>query len=113
MERYASLLLYLSPKQIRKQYIIELNDHRVSRFYSFIEEIESTVWLGGIIILSTNPEYLMKENMSFENLLQELNDLPPDFNKEYINSQLIYAYHLSAIDTSSMALLPNVYLKRL
>lgn len=113
MKRYASLLLYLSQKQIHKQYVIELNDHCVSHLYPFVEEIESTAWLGGVIILSTNPEYVMKKNITFDELLQELNDLPSDFNEEYINFQSTYAYHLSAIDTSSMTLLPNVYLKRL
>lgn len=100
MKRYAAHFLYESPCIIHKQYVVELNEGTTTIF-SLTEEIAYTVWLDGVIILSSQTDYQLKNGCTFPALLDEL-----------CNGST-YAYHLSPIDMDNLSLLPDTTLKRL
>lgn len=54
MKRFASHFLYLSSDHCLRQYVVELKNGCAYRIFPLTEEIESTLWVGGTIILSTS-----------------------------------------------------------
>ncbi|MEG1685292.1 MAG: hypothetical protein RR319_05025 [Bacteroides sp.] len=57
MKRYAAHLLFLSPTEVYKQYVVELMGEEVVRFFPLTEELESTIWLTGTIVLKDSYAY--------------------------------------------------------
>lgn len=104
MKRYAAPLLYLLPERFYKQYVVELAGEKVTNFFPLTEEIESTVWLNGIIILSSIPQYTLSKDTSFEIIIADLCCKSTDGN---------IAYYLSGIDLTTKTLLPDASLVRL
>ena len=104
MKRFAAHYIYLLPGKVYKQYVVELDGKNVSHLFPFNEEIESTIWLDGIILLSSVSDYLFIENQSFNELLQCLC---------YPHEGALYAYHLSGINLNTLVLLPSASLRQL
>ncbi len=101
MKRYAAHFLYETPSLVHLQYVVELIDGKVTAVFPLTEELASTVWLDGVIILSSYPDYKLKQELDFPALLDEL-----------CNGST-YAYHLSLLNMVDRTLLPNTTLKRL
>lgn len=99
--RYAAHFIYESPSSIHKQCVIELEDGKVIAIFPLTGEIASTIWLDGVIILSSHSDYKLKPEYDFPTLLSEL-----------CNGQF-YAYHLSPIDMTDLKPKANTILKRL
>ncbi len=104
MKRYAASYVYLSPGQVYKQSVVELEGEKVIRLFPLKEEIESTVWLDGIILLSSFSGYTLKADVTFKGILKDL-----------CNQRVapVYAYHLSGIELQTWRLLSSVKLTRL
>lgn len=80
MTRYASHFLYLSPADYLNQHVVELKDGYAYRIFPLREEVESTQWLGGIILLSTSTSAIGNVTVDA---------------KGYIQSELpVYAYQV-------------------
>lgn len=80
MKRYASHFLYLSSNKCLKQYAVELKDGCVFHIFPLVEETESTLWIGGTIILSTSESAIGHVEIDADGNV--LSDLP------------VYAYQL-------------------
>lgn len=104
MKRYAASYIYLSHGQVYKQFVVELEGEKVTRLFPLKQEIESTVWLDGIILLSSFSSYTLKMRTTFMGLLKNLCNQ---------NAVPIYAYHLSGIELQTWRLLSSVKLTRL
>ena len=52
MKRIASHYLFVPESGFLKQYVVELEEERVVRFFPLTEEIESVEWMPGVIVLS-------------------------------------------------------------
>ena len=52
MKRFASHYLFVPESGFLKQYVVELEEERVVRFFPLTEEIESVEWMPGVIVLS-------------------------------------------------------------
>lgn len=105
IKRFASHYLFLSANKVYKQYIVELEDGLAFRFFPLEKEIHSVTWLGGVIILSTKPDYTLDSSMSFTQLITflTLDDLKLP----------AYAYFLNVTDLQKDLLLPKTILRRL
>ncbi|MEG0887554.1 MULTISPECIES: hypothetical protein [Bacteroides] len=53
MKRFASHYLFVPDMGFLKQYVVELDEGRVVRYFPLTEEIESVEWMPGVIVLST------------------------------------------------------------
>lgn len=112
MMRYASHYLYISGTQLYKKYAVELEDSCVSRIFSLTQEIESTVWVEGILILSLLPEYSVRTNQTFQELICEMTvGLGLELGDSIPFG--VYAYHLSSVNLQDLTLFPSSRLKRL
>ncbi|WP_455585052.1 hypothetical protein [Bacteroides sp.] len=58
MKRYASHYLHVPDIGFLKQYVIELEEEYVVRFFPLTEEIESVEWMPGVIELTPQGEKL-------------------------------------------------------
>lgn len=74
MKRFASHFLYLSSDNCFKQYVVELKDGCAYRIFPLTEEIESTIWLGGTIILSTSASAIGNISVNTDGYVQS--DIP-------------------------------------
>lgn len=110
--RYASHYLYVSADKVYKQYAVELDGMHASRIVPIIEEIESTIWLGGIIVLSELAEFTIKTNQTFQELIDELcSDI--EIVEDKVLSNEVFVYHLALVDLPTLTLLQNSRLQRL
>lgn len=79
-----------------KQQVVEIEDKIVSGYFPLTEEIASTEWVGGTIILSSYRSDEIKQitfPMEFESLIMLLT--------ENQTLPVRYAWHVSAEDTSA------------
>lgn len=106
IKRFASHYLYLTKDDFYRLQVVELQEGLVLRYWDLTEESHSVSWLGGIIILSANPEYKMKSGMLFSVLVESL-------TSDLASSSSIYAYLLEGVDLQTHTFLPEVTLKRL
>lgn len=104
MKRYAASYVYLPSGQICKRCVVELEGQQVVRSFPLNEEIESTIWLNGIILLSSLTDYTLKADRSFEDILKDL------CNQD---TNALYAYYLSGIDLCTFQLLSSARLIKL
>ncbi|MBC8594486.1 hypothetical protein H8744_14825 [Oscillospiraceae bacterium N12] len=51
MKRFASHYLYIPEKGYLKQFVIEMEEEFVAKFFPLTEEIESVEWMPGVIEL--------------------------------------------------------------
>lgn len=58
MKRFASHYLYVADSGFLKQYVIEMEDEHVVKFFPLTEEIESVEWMPGIIELMPEADKL-------------------------------------------------------
>lgn len=58
MKRFASHYLYVAGSGFLKQYVIEMEEERVVKFFPLTEEIESVEWMPGIIELVSEEDKL-------------------------------------------------------
>lgn len=55
MKRIASHYLYLSPDMLYKRQVVEIDQDRFVRYFPLEEEIESVLWMPGVLFLSSRP----------------------------------------------------------
>lgn len=58
MKRFASHYLYVPDTGFLKQYVIEMEEGCIVRFFPFTDEIESVEWMPGVIELVSEEEKL-------------------------------------------------------
>ena len=103
MKKYAALRLYYAPDKYQGQSVVTLNEQgEVISFFSLDEEIHTTEWIEGIIILSSKATISIEEN--YNDLLTE---------EHYTANTPIYAWHLFPFDFKNGRPLPNSILKKL
>ena len=110
--RYASHYVYVSADKSYRQYAVEVDKEHAFRLFPVITETESTVWLGGVILLSTHSKYSLRVGQTFQELINELCTDIKIVGGEILSSP-VYAYHLSSLDMLSLSLRPDSRLKRL
>lgn len=49
MNRYATSLLFLPDKTFLRMQILEVEKGLVIKYYPFVEELPSTIWLNGLV----------------------------------------------------------------
>lgn len=87
MKRYACHRLYTHPGHYLKQGTVTIDrEGNVAHFGCFEEEIHSTEWIGGVIILSNKEKAELED---FQTLLSSLCDT---------KKVPLYAWHLSDFD---------------
>lgn len=113
VKRYASHYVCYAGL-LYSQSVVELEGEHVSRIFPLFGEMESTYWLGGVIILSSCPNLFLHENISCDDLqdLLSLKDVALESDEKVLSSS-VYAYHLEPVDLSSGSLLPDSSLRRL
>lgn len=105
MKRYAAHFLYESPVLWHRKHVVEVADGKAIRFYPLMEETASTIWLNGILLLSSCPDYVLEPDMDFQTLLDSLCCQSGSAER--------YVYCLSCMDINHRALLPGSVLERL
>lgn len=90
MKRFACHYLVISPTTFLKQYVVEIEGKEVKRYYPFTEEIESTVWLGGTIILSTSENYSFNPEILIEEAIASLTQ---NVERTLAENGKLFAYH--------------------
>ena len=100
--------------QLYGKSVVEMEDEHVSRIFPLSGEMESTHWLGGVIVLSPCSNLFLNENISSDDLQNLLSskDMPIESDEEVFSSS-IYAYHLEPVNLFSGSLLPDSRLRRL
>lgn len=102
MKKYGCHRLYISYNQFLRQSVVTIDDRgKVVHYAPLEEEIHSTEWLGGIIILSESP-HLFTDN------IQEWFE-----RQSGPTSGSIYAWHLSNFDFEKECITPQSILRRL
>ncbi len=99
MKRFVAHYLY-SSSNVFHQYIVEVENGEVITFYPFSEEIESTVWLNGIIMLSLTPDYAFHHNTLLSDLIAKMTDGTNSKNP----FTPVYAYFLSNVNFTNMTI---------
>lgn len=94
-KKFAAHQVIVSNNDHYKQYVVEIENKTVTRFFPLKEEIAFTEWIGGTIILSPRDELVkeIKFPIKMERLIIILT--------EASNHQgPLYAWHISMEDTS-------------
>lgn len=92
MKRFACHYLYVSADGCYSKYVVELDDDdRVSVYFPLKEELRSTQWIGGVIILSPLRELEFHPEEAFADFLKRVvgdgeADVP------------VYAWHIADFD---------------
>ncbi len=79
MKRYASHLLFFPAYGYVEQYAIEMREGQVVRIFPLEEEIESTEWLPGIIVLLSNEDDGIPD---FDNCCRRLDATPLEIEEK-------------------------------
>jgi len=114
MKRIASHFLILSPDTIYKKQVIEIEDQRLIRFFPLEEEIESVVWMPGVIFLSSQKIELNEIRRELKVAVGE--KICSFLHKHYssINSDdPIYIYLFSSIDLSKLTIVHETCVEEL
>lgn len=114
MKRIASHFLILSPDALYKKQVIEIEDHRLIRFFSLEEEIESVSWMSGVIFLSS-------QKIDLNKIKEELKDAVGEkiytfLNKYYSSINLndsICIYFFSSINLSTLTITEETSIEEL
>lgn len=102
IKRYACHRLYITPNNYLKQAVVTLDEKgRVCHYTNLEEEIHSTEWIGGVIILSGI--HITALSKDFLKWLEE--NIQPD--------EPIYAWHISHYNFEKEELTNQSILKRL
>lgn len=111
MKRFASHYLYLPSCGFLKQYVVEfgMNDY-IAALYPLKEEVESTSWVSGVIILL--PQVFLDEKVENEKSTgwlkdifdsnNMLNELPDEYNKRSLISSKLLPFRLYPFDYERM-----------
>ena len=103
MKKYACHRIYDCESHYYPQSVVMNNDTgRIDTIYQFDQEMASTEWIGGIIILSDKGE--MAPHRDFKSILRYLT-CP--------TNQALYAWHFSAFNFESEELCPTCIIRRL
>lgn len=100
MKRFVAHYLYSSSNNVFYQYIVEIENGEVVTFYPFSEEIESTVWLNGIIIFSLTPDYVFHPSTLLSDLITKMTLGVSPENP----ATPVYAYFLSNVNFPDMTI---------
>lgn len=113
MKRYAASYLYLSKDCMLTASVIEIENGIVRHYFPLTEEIHSTIWLPGVLILSAKSNGSQEGISSFQELLTRL--LPFSvFNSEKGRPAIpLYIYHVYPINLLTKELLPGFRLQLL
>jgi len=71
MRRVASNIVYVNKIEFYKNHIVELYNNIVINHYALSEELQMTEWFSGTIIIYNRAAYLIKRQISNE----EVNDI--------------------------------------
>jgi hypothetical protein len=99
MKRYVSHFLLLPPYGYLKKCVVETEHEFVVRLFPFNEEIESTEWLSGLIVLFPKHnilDHLFREKVPF------LEKIPLEFSEGHIPLLFFHAYLFSPFDFTLM-----------
>jgi len=114
MKRLASHFLILSPDKIYKKQVIEIENRRLIHFFPLEEEIESVLWMPGVIFLSSQKIDLYEIRRELKEAVGE--GIHSFLNKYYsrINSDdSIYIYFFSSINLSTLGILEETGIEEL
>lgn len=96
IKRYAAHQVVVSAHDTCKQYVVEMENHIVSRVFPLREELPFTEWTGGMIVLSP----CRKEEARLIHFPIETAALLAVLLRETSDRTSLYAWHISAEDIS-------------
>jgi len=100
MKRFASNFIYCSLNKLHKLSVIEVVKSKVTRIFPLETEVESTVWLEGIIVLSQKDQYCVKPSSTIKETIE---DLTSDNNLESdCMESSPFAYSISSSDLAAL-----------
>lgn len=114
MKRIASHYLILSPDNLYKKQVIEIDQQRLVRFFTLEEEIESVIWLSGVLFLSKKEINLSEIRKELKN---SIGDKLLDFISEYsTNTKLgdpVFVYLIGSVDLFNLAIVNETYIEKI
>lgn len=101
MRRFACHYLYASADGCYARYVVELEDDgRLRRYFPLTEELSSTQWIGGIIVLSPLSELVIRPQERFADFLRRA-------TAETGTEAPVYAWHIACADLPAKELTPE------
>ncbi|SHE36803.1 hypothetical protein SAMN05444405_101220 [Bacteroides luti] len=114
MKQIASHYLILSPDNLYKKQVIEIDQQRLVRFFTLEEEIESVIWLSGVLFLSKKEINLSEIRKELKNSIGEK---LLDFISEYsTNTKLgdpVFVYLIGSVDLFNLAIVNETYIEKI
>jgi hypothetical protein len=114
MKRIASHYLILSPDNMYKKQVIEIDQQHLVRFFTLEEEIESVIWLSGVLFLSKTEINLSEVRKELKNSIGEK---LLDFISEYsTNTKLgdpVFVYLIGSVDLFNLAIVNETYIEKI
>lgn len=103
MKKYACHRIYDRESHYYPQSVVVINDDgRIDAVYQFEQEMASTEWIGGIIVLSDKA--VMTPHRDFKSILRYLTSS---------TGQALYAWHFSTFHFEAEELAPTCIIRRL
>lgn len=114
MKRLASHFLFLSPDRIYKKQVVEINQREFIRFFPLEEEIESVLWMPGILFLTSQTIGFYEirnalKKATGENLLTFLSN----YSSPVVPGDVVSVYLITSVDFSSFAILTESCIEEL
>lgn len=114
MKRLASHFLILSPSNIVQRGIAEIKENQLVRLSSLEEEIESTSWFTGIIILSLNKINCSEVNIAIKNGVGEkVTTFIGSYLSEVEIGDLVHIYNISSVNLETLTILESTKITEL
>lgn len=101
MRRFACHYLYASADGCYARYVVELEDDgRLRRYFPLTEELSSTQWIGGIIVLSPLSGLEIHPQEKLADFLRRV-------AAETETDAPLYAWHIARADLPAKELMPE------
>ncbi|BEG98549.1 hypothetical protein [Bacteroides sedimenti] len=114
MKRIASHYLYLSPDMFYKRQVVEIDQESFVRYFPLEEEIESVLWMPGILFLSSRPIDFNKIREAFKGSVGEnLSVFLKRYSAPVNRGDVVSVFLITSVDLSSFTILPGSDIKKL
>ena len=114
MKRIASHYLILSPDNLYKKQVVEIDQQCLVRFFTLEEEIESVIWLSGILFLSKKEINLSEIRKELKDSIGEkLLDFISEYSTDIKVGDQVYIYLIDSVDLFNLTILSETYIENI
>ena len=114
MKRIASHYLILSPDNLYKKQVIEIDQQHLVRFFTLEEEIESVIWLSGVLFLSKTEINLSEVRKELKNLIGEkLLDFISKYSTDIKVGDQVYVYLIDSVDLFNLTIVSETNIEKI